>query len=74
MKKKKIKEITDEEFESRLNQFWIEIKDIIKGSNTVNPANAIYSIESPVITNYLLWRLLNEIKIMNMSEKVVKNG
>ena len=67
-----IKEITEQEAEDRMRVFWNEIKGILKTFNLANPHNSFNSYDSPRITNYLLWRLLTEIKILNIQQKQLK--
>jgi len=49
-------------FEERAEEFWKDIKSIVSVLNKVNRDNTIYEFTSPIITNYLLWRVLNETK------------
>ena len=73
---KKIKQeratIEDIAFDERAKQFWIELFGIIDILNRANPKNSISDIHNPTITNYLLWRILNELKVLNIKDKQIK--
>ena len=73
---KKIKQqrvtIDDIAFDERAKQFWIELFGIIDILNKANPKNSISDIHNPTITNYLLWRILNELKVLNIKDKQTK--
>lgn len=77
-KKKKIKEEHKDEFDERGEEFWKDIKAIVSVLNKANRENTIYEFSSPIITNYILWRILNEtkknelgqIKIIELLEKL----
>lgn len=73
---KKVKEqrvtIDDIAFDERAKQFWIELFGIIDILNKANPKNSISDIHNPTITNYLLWRILNELKLLNIKDKTTK--
>lgn len=60
--KQKFEEPKKDEFDERAEEFWKDIKSIVSVLNKANRDNTIYEFSSPIITNYLLWRVLNEIK------------
>ena len=62
------KELKD--FESRGDEFWKDIKGIVRMLNKVNPKNPVYEYSSPIITNYLIWRMLFELKQLNLKTKI----
>ena len=64
--------IDDIQYDERAKEFWDELFGIIDILNRANPKHSIQQITSPTITNYLLWRILNELKILNLKEKEVK--
>lgn len=55
-------EITEQETEERIETFWLEIKDLAKRLTKANPQCPIYELTNPLLTDYLLWRVLNEVK------------
>lgn len=65
-----MKKITEAEVEDRISRYWNDIKNIVRTSNTVNHENPIYEYTSPLITNYFLWRILSELKLLNSNSKV----
>ena len=67
-----MKKITEKTAKARLGQYWNDIKGIMKLSGEVNRDNPIYEATSPLITNFLLWRMLQELKIMNDTQSEVK--
>jgi len=50
------------EFIQTGREFWGDIQAIVDMLNLANPQSPIYDYRSPVITNYLIWRLLAETK------------
>lgn len=67
-----MEEITEQTLEDRMKVFWTEIKGIQKAFNLANRENSFNNYDSPRITNYLLWRMLNELKILNIQQKQLK--
>lgn len=75
MKKKKIKEERvniDDIIDDRVATFWKEMDGIIDFLNKSNKKIIIQHYNSPIITNYILWRMLNELKILNIQQKQVE--
>ena len=62
---KKIKE----EFEDRTAEFWNDIDGIINLLNETDPKDTNTTINSPQVTQYLLWRILSELKILKLPRK-----
>lgn len=54
-------------FDKRAQIFWNEMFGLLDLLNFNNDKMLIRTVESPVITDYLLWRLLNEIKLLKDS-------
>ena len=54
-----------EEFDKRIKQFWNDIDGIINLLNNNTDKVIIKNYDSKIITDYLLWRILNELKILN---------
>ena len=52
----------DDKFDEKAQIYWQEMFGLLELLNFNNKKYTISSVESPIITNYLLWRLLNEIK------------
>lgn len=52
-----------DKYDKRANLFWNELFGIIELLNRANPRNSISDIHNPTITNYLLWRILTELKL-----------
>ena len=46
----------------RFEQFWDDINGIVEMLVATNPKFATISPESPLVTDYLLWRMLAESK------------
>lgn len=61
-------ELTFEEAEI----FWTDINGIMELLNNANNRYEIIKPDSPMITNYLLWRILNELKIQNVNKELPK--
>lgn len=54
--------IKKNKYQKRAEQFWDDIKGMVALLNAANREHQIQDIRHPTITNYLLWRILNEIK------------
>lgn len=65
-------DIKPSEYEKRINDFWRELEGIRLLLNNANRGVSISSYDSPVLTNFLLWRLLNELKSTNSQMKLDK--
>ena len=61
--------VLNSEFDKRANLFWDDLLGIIEILNKANPSRAINETTSPIITDYLLWRILSELKLMNSRDK-----
>ena len=61
---KKIKE-----FEDRTAEFWNDIDGIIGLLNDTDPKNTNTTINSPQVSQYLLWRILEELKLLKLPRK-----
>lgn len=57
-------------FDRRAQVFWDELFGIIDLLNKANPKNSIQEITNPTISNYLLWRVLSEIKLLREDIKI----
>ncbi len=53
----------------RFEEFWNDINGITELLVKTNPKYTIISDESPLVTDYLLWRLLKEGKKSKKKEK-----
>lgn len=49
-------------YDERMMTFWKDMNGILQLLNKNNKRYTIKSMESPIITQYLLWRLLEETK------------
>ena len=54
--------ITEQEVEKRAKQFWAEIKGIIALLNKANSRFKITDHRDITVSQYLMWRILNETK------------
>ncbi len=63
-------------FEERGEDYWRDIKGIVELLNNANSNTPVHEFTSPIITNYLLWRMLFELKSLNIKMKmnIIKNG
>lgn len=52
-----------DDFIKRASQYWEDLEGIIKLLNDAHPRYNIDKIDSRIITNYLLWRILTEQKV-----------
>lgn len=62
----------DMEVDERIQDFWGEMFGLVDLLNFNNKKYIIRSVESNIITDYLLWRILNELKILNIQTKQLK--
>ena len=62
-----VKNIKEEE--DRTAVFWGEIDRIIKLLNETDPTNSNTTINSPQVNQYLLWRILEELKLLKLPRK-----
>lgn len=65
----KIEETNEIEFADRVSEFWKDIDGIISLLNQTDNKKSNTTIESPQVTQYLLWRILNEIKLLKLPRK-----
>lgn len=56
------------DFDKRADNFWNDIRGIVELLNRSNSSQSIFTYQSPMITNYLLWRILMETKKPNSKE------
>ena len=61
-----MKKITEQEAQSKAEAFWSDIKGIQSLLNQTNRQFQITNHRDPTITQYLLWRILSELKILNI--------
>lgn len=57
-----VPETYDDRYDKRAATFWKEMFGLIDLLNFNNKKYIIRSLESPILTNYLIWRMLNEMK------------
>ncbi len=71
MKKNKIvnEEIEKAKFEERVIDFWEDIDGIIALLNQTDPKHTNTTINSPQVIQFLLWRQLNELKLLRTVQK-----
>ncbi len=62
---KKIKE----EFEDRTSTFWQDEDGVIALLNETDPKNSNTTFNSPIVTHYWLWRILEELKLLKLPRK-----
>lgn len=61
--------MADKEFEERINLFVIELESLLKIFKKININDRnITNLKSPLLTNYLLWRILYEIKGLKIKD------
>ena len=53
----------------RFEEFWDDINGIVEMLVATNPKFATISPESPLVTDYLLWRMLTESKKGNKKKE-----
>lgn len=72
----KIKEtaVTKDRFDQRAQDYWETMYGLLNLLNYNNSKTIIRSVESPIITNYLLWRILNELKVLRETQKITENA
>lgn len=61
--------LKNDKFEERTSEFWNDIDGIISLLNKTDDKKTNTTIESPQVTQYLLWRILNEIKLLKLPRK-----
>lgn len=59
----------DNKFEERTTQFWEDEDGIINLLNKTDPKNSNTTFNSPIITHYWLWRILEELKRLKLPRK-----
>lgn len=66
-------EVSNIKFEDRTLEFWDDIDGIIALLNSTDPKKTNTNIESPQVTHYLLWRILNELKGVGVKQKKISD-
>lgn len=61
-------------FDKRAKTYWDEMFGLLDLLNFNNQKVIIRSVESPIITNYLLWRILNELKVIKEGSVTTQNA
>lgn len=64
MKIKQQSPVTRDRFDKRAQTFWNDMFGLLDLLNFNNDKVIIHSPESPILTNYLLWRILSEMKLL----------
>lgn len=65
---------TEDKFDKRAQIFWEDMFGVFDLLNDNNKKVTLSSIESPIITNYLLWRILSEFKLYKVDTKNIKQS
>jgi len=54
------------DYNKRVERFWTDINGLVDLLNSNNKNYIVTSAESPIINSFLLWRVLDELKIFNL--------
>lgn len=66
--------ITPDKFDKRAQSFWEELYGLLRLLNSNTDKTIIQSVESNILTDYLLWRILNELKLLRETNKLTENA
>lgn len=65
--------VTIDRYDKRAQTFWEELYGLLNLLNSNTQKTVINSVESNILTDYLLWRILNELKLLN-ELKITENA